>query len=1707
MASSTRSTAVIRHKRKIDVDLTEASVKNKKSRGAITRDDYTIGWICAMPKELTAAIAMLDQQHSPLPNPPHDNNAYTLGCIGDHNIVIACLPKGMVGHDATANMACHLVNTFPSIKLSLMVGIGSGVPSNKVRLGDVVVGTPSGTYYPGVVRWGFDNEEDKIEQTNTLDDPPQSALTAITRMEAQQNLIGIKIPSYLEELKQKWPNLASKFFRSDKLRDDVFKSTYNHVREFLPDSGEDEDEGEDHELDGCELCDMSMTIKRKPRDMVNHYGLVASGAEIKDATIRNNLNKGLGGKVLCIDTEAAGLMNGFPCLIVRGICDYADSHKNQDWHEHACIVAAAFAKELLQYVHVSDVEKERSVKDVLADVHTIEVDATEITAEPETREIIAETETREVDTETSASITEIRSRQRKDRDKLILDWLTTADYGLQQSRNLSLREPGTGNWFLNTTEFNDWVSTPRQTLLCHGDLGAGKSILTSIVIDHLKSKCRNDPGIGLAYFYCSSKRHDEQNLSQLVASLLRQLVENLSSFPEDISCLHSNFEKSHCYPTLQKLISVLKKVILQYSQVYIIVDALDEFGEAESLRTSFFQLLAQLQRQYPISVLLTFRTDTNITSEVEKEFHNTGKIEIRAPQDDIERFVAAKMHTLPPVVQHNTMLQTVIKDGIASYVDGVFLLAQVYVNLLSYQNSKSDIRDHLKVFTKTKGRDQNGKSEILTKAYKQAMDHIEQQGLKQRSLAKEAIMWLVHAERELTVTELQHALATSELNRAVCEADLPCAARLVAWCAGLVGIDKASNRIGLVHHTMQEYFTDNPEKLLPMTEDNIARTCITYLAVNKIQGQHFKYSCDVTEELEPYPFYHYAANNWGHHVLESSICGVELVSSFRRDRAIMNSFNIVLFTDYSRRKGSDSYDHPSSFQELHLAAYWGLEPLVRILLETKCGVDVVDSLERTPLSYAAEHGHQATTQALLDNMADPNRRSVAIDCDGWTPVSFAAKYGHESVVQLLIEKGAAITQLDLLRAAHRGHEPVVRLLLERDLDINYQPSHRTGHRWSNAQPEYKGRTAISLAAEEGHEAVVRLLLQNGAVPGHEGPTLLSFAAISGNENVVKLLLDANRDELNSLDTNGQTPLCYAARYGHESIVRLLLDSGADVDLKVDNIKEEGEDTDSISEQSHISTDADHNRGRTPLSHAAENGHLSIVEILLARGADPNSQAPEINYFSGMTPLSFAAFRGHTAIVRSFIDMSACLDTAANFDGWLGMTALTFACWFGYDSIVTLLLRAGADPEPPGEIGDCKVTPFSQAASSGHATIERLLLDVDIVQVDFPDDDGRTPLSYMAENGHDENIRLILQKGANVNSDGTAPHNTRTPLSFAAGNGLASTVQLLLNYGANADERCIYKGFEKNTPFPGGMTPLSFAAKYGHERVVQVLLEHGDVDLNNVDDDNRTPLGLAIERGHQAIVQLLLEKGADLEYRFCVDYSDNQMTPLMAAAVYDNQGIARLLIDRGADLDFQDHKEFTALCYAADNNSKEMVRLLLGSGASITPKRRGGPTPLSLTTDIEVARLLIEGGDDVNFKNSEGDTPLFKALQSEQFCRLLIDSGADVNAKDRGGKTPLFLACLWRPQEEVVSLLIRSGANVNFKNCHGRTPLMEAAQLGREEIVRLLLRNGAYINATDNEGNTPLTTGKEYDGVMMALSEGLYSDAEAKVSRRRSRRHR
>ncbi|KAK6537394.1 hypothetical protein TWF694_011581 [Orbilia ellipsospora] len=316
----------------------------------ISHESYTVAWICALPLEMAVAKAMLDHTHSPLPQHPSDQNSYTLGEIAGRNVVIACLPSGRYGVSSAAIVATQLLFTYTSVRFGLMVGIGGGVPSqaNDIRLGDIVVSRPTGTQ-GGVVQYDLGKimTGGKFERTGDLNKPPQVLLTAISSLQADGYMGLDRVPELLSEMTAKYPAMAAKFTHRGQGEDLLFKSTYDHV-------------GSNPKCDECHIDELEVRRERPTSVPVIHYGLIASSSQVmKDAKTRDKLAAELG--IICFEMEAAGLMDNFPCIVIRGICDYSDSHKNKQWQEYAAATAAAYAKWLVSVTSFSQISETPTV--------------------------------------------------------------------------------------------------------------------------------------------------------------------------------------------------------------------------------------------------------------------------------------------------------------------------------------------------------------------------------------------------------------------------------------------------------------------------------------------------------------------------------------------------------------------------------------------------------------------------------------------------------------------------------------------------------------------------------------------------------------------------------------------------------------------------------------------------------------------------------------------------------------------------------------------------------------------------------------------------------------------------------------------------------------------------------------------------------------------------------------------------------------------------------------------------------------------------------------------------------------------------------------------------------------------------------------------------------------------------------------------------
>ncbi|CAI6098229.1 unnamed protein product [Clonostachys chloroleuca] len=304
-----------------------------------SRDVYTVGWVCALPVEATAAKAALDCVHDTIPQDrnPNDNNNYIFGRLHGHHIVVAYPSSGVYGQVSLADVVRQLHASYTSIRFHLIVGIAGGVPDTglDIRLGDVVV-NKSINAWSGVIQYDEDGEriEDNCLGAKALDQPSPMLLTAMGKAETAAIFNESKMSRYISEIMQKDPIT---FVYPDPEQDLLFESDYDHAT---------------YEQSGCRLCDPTRLRSRQTRQAqgpITHYGLIASCNHLMlQGAKRDRLSQAHG--ILCFETEANGARHTPQYLVIRGICDYADSHRSQLWHAYAAVTAAAYAKEVLSFV-------------------------------------------------------------------------------------------------------------------------------------------------------------------------------------------------------------------------------------------------------------------------------------------------------------------------------------------------------------------------------------------------------------------------------------------------------------------------------------------------------------------------------------------------------------------------------------------------------------------------------------------------------------------------------------------------------------------------------------------------------------------------------------------------------------------------------------------------------------------------------------------------------------------------------------------------------------------------------------------------------------------------------------------------------------------------------------------------------------------------------------------------------------------------------------------------------------------------------------------------------------------------------------------------------------------------------------------------------------------------------------------------------------
>lgn len=1229
--------------------------------------DYSVAIVCALDFETSAVRWMLDCQHHPLPGKEGDRNLYVLGELSGHNVVIACLP-GVQGKSAAAHVAADLERTFPRVHYRLLVGIGGGVPSDKhdIRLGDVVVSMPDGRY-GGVVQYDLGKDtEDAFNLKGSLLSPPRILTNAVGLMKSDHYAKKNRISEFISEMTLREPNLSTFYQRPSADSDVLFRSGSQHTLD----------------RDTCAQCNQLGTVQRSPRlssDPKIYYGLIASGDRVlKSAHKRDSIRDKIG-DILCFEMEACGLMTELPYMIIRGISDYADSHKNDQWQPYAAAVAAGYAKELLSYLHVNKTPA------------TLPLDSEE--------DAIASRRP------VGGTVKFTEEQRRK-----LLESLEFDQFNARQ-KTIKLAHKKTCSWLLRREEYLNWLDVTKFKdhhgfLWIKGKPGTGKSTIMNFA--HLEAKRKMKDKFVISFFFNARGEHLEKSTIGMYRSLLSQLLQSFPKLQEVLlSCLEAlgmnmGTNVEHLQFTIDSLKFMFREAIHSLNQHSLVcfIDALDECSEEEVRdMISFFQYIDacgdNIDESLNFQVCFSSRHYPHISIDRGLSLILEGQ---EGHNQDIANYVIDKLKI------GNSKAAQGIREDLQEKASGVFMWVVLVVDILNKEYDRGRIMG-----LRNRLRDIPGD---LHELFRDILKRDSNDGDKDVLLL--CIQWVLFALQPLTPEQFYFAMHSGIAPESLCERDTEEITQdvikrfILDSSKGLAETTVSRNpTVQFIHESVVDFllkkdgfaeiWDDIGTNFRGLSHDRLKSCCVNYMNIDlpaylqpntELPEASTKEAKELRESvIQAFPLMKYAISNVFCHsecAEEAGIAQGHFLETFCMPKWIL--LNNVLEKHQIRR-------HKKSVSLLYLLAELNAPNLVRVHPRVMSYLEIEKERYGIPLFAALAMGNRAVVEAFLGAHAAQRPSSGDLtelynlySRDDRRRFNFGRNFSFsksKGVLFHLIELDDEIIfqfaldicpdilygtyyqgQTPLYWAVSHEHDTAVKFLL-RIVQ-------------SNINTLVKNGELLSLSHEFGKEydEAIKSLLENSDANTIDrfGRTLISYAAEAGHRAMVTVLLESYEADVNIVDENGRTPLLHAATMGLENISKLLIER-ANVDI------------------------AD-KTGRTALSYAAELGHYSMVGQLLEKAN------PDISDNQGRTPLSYAAEFGRGYAIKKLLEKAN-----PNRGDNQGRTPILYAAEFGRYIVEKLLEKANPD------ISDNRGrTALFYAAQNRHSNIVVLLLEQD--QVDF-----------------------------------------------------------------------------------------------------------------------------------------------------------------------------------------------------------------------------------------------------------------------------------------------------------------------------------------------------------------------------------------------------
>ncbi|PSK36098.1 hypothetical protein B9Z65_5913 [Elsinoe australis] len=1612
------------------------------STSLLTRDEYTVGIVCALGTEETAMSVMLDQRHPPIPTPREDSNRYCFGSIYSSNVVIACLPAGSIGKVQATRLANDMSRSFRHLALVMMVGIGGGVwrPRRDMRLGDIAVCQPDGVS-PGLVEWDRGKNERGFIRTGTLNQPSEFARNLLQSMKVEHDRSGDQITQHIIDAVDRHPRLKLSYCKPpDAHSDRLFRADYLHRSNL-----------------NCRSCDSTKVIKRAPRQSSQpkvFYGNIASGDQVvKNAVERDriaNLEN-----IICFEMEAAGIATVFKdYLVVRGICDYADSHKHKQRQPWAAMTAAAFAKELLRIMdeHVPRQVLFRTDSAGLGDTalrRRLSRPAQQVRSHHGTGSMLP-TRSKFVDRQDRAHLSDedavdetklnLSIPMRKDRRTRLSeeDCIKALSYeGIKDRESMvDSNVSGTCSWLLEHPNFEDWLRD-RGFMWIRGKPGSGKSTLVKYLVHEIRHGGLDrglDRNYILSHFFYAGGSQLQKSADGLYRSLLHQLVRLDDDLLSDYigrcaeRCVEEDKPVSDLKWQTNDLLTLIQQFVRKLAltcQLNVIIDALDECelpASGRAIQQLWINLCSETRgSQFPIRLCISSRPYPEVISRfdhliiVDESNHQDIQVVI---QDQLGK------HSLPRVLE--------IMGSIRDRAAGVFQWVSLMINKVIEMNAEGRTsRSMLQQIESA--------PEELQDIYTDLLDSIGPADLEQ---AFYMMQWVCMPTRPLTLEDIRVALVMDE----------SCLrGNSILECLDLNDGYEDSERMEIPVLQSRDFYGLS---LLDLACWNGQKQILQLLLAKGLRPLRSN-----TSSKTPL---HWAVNS------DAEIVEILLAHEVDAD---------------AKDKGG--------FTALHDAARAGNTNIVKALLAKRAQIDPVTRTGVTPLGEAAYEGHEEIVSLLLTKGASVD--GILFEGMKWPPLTSAARTNRVGVGRLLLDAGAdaKVPQLgkfdSLSIAAINGHLEFVKLLVERD------PQHRV-----TAELDYQpGSAPVQCALESSHLDVAEYLLLNGAnahILDESGQSLLQMTiksmpesvaievisdqtgtssmsnqdiahetgltgtgepeaqtisrAITGvhdraatPESISRLLLSRGMN-LHHTDQAGDTALITAVKFERLKIVRLLLEAGSNVNTV-------------------------NNSGDDALLAAVMAGSLEILEILIAAGANSRQEEREDSF-----ALHYASLVSSTAILERLLGLG--LDINATDRG--GHTPAHVAIRFGRNlETLKFLCNAGTNVSATDHGGRGLL--HNAALYADVATAEYLLekeLDVNML-----DSESASPLS-MAIDSRRSNpglVTLLLARGADPNLQTKWEHR---PLYLALRKEHVMIAMMLL-----------YAGADVHLADACGMSTLEHAAADGNLGLTQLLLNHG-ADINAAYSGGNTALLSAIEYGHEEITSYLLDRGAANSVVVHGQKAEHY------ACQYGTPTILQRFLDRGAVTEPPDMYELPLFYSAVRGERPEMVAFLLQRTTNTHPSIMCWMSPLRKAASIadgDSLRSMYSKCEQQDFKDRYGSTITHLLIWCGDSESLdMISSDVDLKETDHLGSSSIHYAARCSSNASLRWLRNReSSLDLNKQDNLGWTALHWAAHVGAREAFAWLSDVGADSSIKDKLGRSAKSYKDEDESDGGSSDSGSFDD--------------